>query len=175
MAGLRRLAATLLFSLGQMAQRAARLTDYLAIGSGDSLVTLTLDSGVTVVMGTGKAVFVNDALRTLGTATAPVVFASATPGVSGSWIGIQVSLSADTITRLDHVEIRDAGAGDPNLAGAIRFQYDPGNILLHSTILRSATCGIVIYNGNAFKQDYTAPAYGNSFVSNADSAVCSVP
>ena len=151
------------------------LTDYLGIGGTDSLVTLTLDSGVTVIMGAQKAVFVNGALRALGTATAPVVFASATPGVPGSWIGIQVALSADTSTRLDHVEIRDAGAGDPNLAGALRLYYDPGGIILHSTILRSATCGIVIYDGNTYKEDYAAPAYGNSFVSNADSAVCSVP
>jgi len=151
------------------------LTDYLSVGSPDSLITLTLDSGVTVVMGVQMAVFLNGAIRALGTATAPVVFASATPGVPGSWIGIDVGLSADTSTRFDHVEIRDAGAGDPNLAGALRLDYDPGGILLHSTIVRSATCGIVIFYGNTFKQDYTAPAYGNSFVSNADSAVCSVP
>lgn len=148
----------------------------LAIGSPDSIAILTLDSGVTLIVGATQIVAVASggagALRAVGTATAPVVFASATPGAAGSWVGVDLSAAADTNTHLDHVEIRDAGQGYPGTDGALRLHLDPGGVLLNSTILRSATCGIVLYSGNVFKQDYTAPASGNSFVQIADSLTC---
>ena len=136
--------------------------------------TLTLAPGVALQMGVSTFITIGGggALRALGTESQPIRFTSATPGVPGSWVGIQLESPGVDATRLEYVEIDDAGAGDIGSAGALRLWVDPGGVIRHTTIRRSATCGVVLYNGNEWTDDYTDPAFGNVFVDLAGPALC---
>jgi hypothetical protein len=149
-----------------------RFRDGLGVDS-----TLVLEPGVTIEVGVGMRVtagFGN--LVAVGTAANPVVFRSVTPGVPGSWMGMEMgAATAGPGTRLEHVIIADAGAGTPGYAGAVRLWSDPGGLLRNSTILRSSTCGLVMFNGQPWTDDYTDPAFGNSFVEVAGPLRCVPP
>jgi hypothetical protein len=149
-----------------------RFRDGLGVGA-----ILVLEPGVTIEVGLGMLVgagFGN--LVAVGTPADPIVFRSVTPGVPGSWLGIE--LGGATLgpgTRLEHVVIADAGAGSPGYAGAIRLTSDPGGLLRNSTILRSSSCGLVMFNGQPWTDDYTDPAFGNTFVQVAGPLRCVPP
>jgi hypothetical protein len=145
----------------------------LDIGGEDDPI-LTLQPGVVVRMGPATRVAIGSVLKAVGNAAAPVRFVSETPGLPGSWIGIELGLTADARTRLDHVTIEDAGAGAAGLTGAVRFQHDPGGVLRNTTILRSPTCGLMLFAG-PWAEDYTDPLFGNSFIGIAGPVRCVLP
>jgi hypothetical protein len=139
--------------------------------------TLVLEPGVTIEVGVGRRVVVGfGSLVAVGTAAAPIVFRSVTPGVPGSWMGIELEgPTAGLGTRLERVVIADAGAGTPGYSGALRLWADPGGLLRNSTILRSPSCGLVMFNGQPWTDDYTDPAFGNTFVQVAGPLRCVPP
>jgi len=139
--------------------------------------TLVLDRGVTIEVGVGKSIGTGyGSLIAVGTAAEPIVFRSVTPGVPGSWIGLQIgTATAGPGNRLEHVIIADAGYGTSGYAGAIRLTADPGGLLRNSTIARSATCGLVLFNGAAWTDDYTDPSFGNTFTAVAGPLRCQPP
>jgi hypothetical protein len=140
-----------------------RTLDGFAIGSSTVFPTLTLEPGVTIQVGLGKSIEVGrGALIAVGTPTDTIHFASVTPGVAGSWMGI--NLSGDGTMQLRYVDIADAGWGPIGYYGAVRFAADPGGVLRNSTVRRTLSCGLVVLNGNAWTDDYTAPAFGNVFL-----------
>jgi hypothetical protein len=145
----------------------------LVVGGGNDPV-LTLEPGVVLEMGVSTRLDIGGALVAIGTVAEPIIFHSATAGVAGSWVGLELGLTADNRTKLDHVEIRDAGAGQFGTDGAVRFQYDPGGVLRNTTIVGSPSCGIMLFSGNWF-EDYTNPAFGNSFVGIAGPVRCKLP
>lgn len=81
---------------------------------------------------------------------------------------------AQADNRLEHVEVRDAGLGSEGIGGAVRLMSDPGGLLRNTRIVRSATCGIFLstLHGGTWAEDYTAPAFGNSFVELSGPARC---
>jgi hypothetical protein len=133
----------------------------LVIGSIDVPPTLTVEPGVTFEMGVGTNFLIGfgGTLHAVGTAADSILFTSATPGVPGSWGGVDLAPEAMAGTRLRYVEIRDAGA----YGGAMRLGVDPGGLLWNSTIRRSPSCGLMLL-APAWTDDYTAPAFGNAFV-----------
>lgn len=152
----------------------------LAIGNpvGDPTAdpVLTLGPGVTLELGTNTIALVaslgyQGALRAIGTPTDPIRFTSATPGIPGSWWGLELGRQVDARTRMEYVEILDAGAGDPGYAGAVRMWVDPGGVLRNTTIVRSAACGVVLFSG-AWATDYTDPSLGNAFIDIAGPPRC---
>jgi hypothetical protein len=150
----------------------------LDIRHPDDGPVLTLEPGVILQLGAGTRIVVAEnlwpgALQARGTATEPVLFTSETPGVPGSWMGVELGTGADIRTRLDHVEIRDAGAGDPGGAAAVRLQRDPGGVLRNTRVVRSASCGVVLFSGR-WVEDYADPSFGNSFTEVAASPLCTL-
>lgn len=140
-----------------------RLLDGFTISSSTVFPTLTLEPGVTIQVGLGQSINVGRGeLMAVGTPTDTIRFTSVTPGVAGSWMGI--NLSGDGTMQLRYVEIADAGWGPVGYYGAILFASDPGGVLRNSTVRRTLSCGLVVSNGNAWTDDYTAPAFGNVFV-----------
>jgi hypothetical protein len=137
---------------------------------------LTLNPGVVLQMGSASILTVGEnlpgALKVAGTAANPVLITSASTDAAGAWVGLQVGTQADSRTRLSYVEIRNAGAGDAGFAGAVRMQVDPGGVLRNTTIRRSSTCGVVLFNGNAWAEDYTNPQFGNVFIDVAGPLRC---
>lgn len=137
---------------------------------------VTLEPGVELQFAAGARIVVAGyagALVAIGTAAQPIVFSSATPGVAGSWEGVVLGPRVDTRTRLEFVEIRDAGAGQANWAGALILWNDPGGLLRNSLVLRSPSCGMVLYGAApAWTDDYTAPAFNNTFTSVAGPMRC---
>ena len=77
--------------------------------------------------------------------------------------------------RLDHVIIADAGAGPAGFGAAIRLGADPGGVLRNTTIIRSASCGLIIGSGETWTDDYTNPAFGNTFTDIAGPILCQFP
>jgi len=73
------------------------------------------------------------------------------------------------------VEIQDAGAGPGGFGGAVRMWIDPGGVLRNSTIRRSQSCGLILFGGRPWAEDYTDPAFGNAFVDVAGPALCQAP
>ncbi len=135
---------------------------YALIGGSSTGPTLTVDLGTTIEVDTGKSFDVVSGLVAEGTAAQPITFTSITPGVAGSWMGINIGNPPDGV-RLDHVVVADAGGGPAGYAGAIRFGMDPGGVLTNSTIVRSSSCALILFNGNSWTDDYTQPAFGNTF------------
>jgi len=139
--------------------------------------TLVLEPGVTIEVGVGMRVtagFGN--LVAVGTATDPVTFRSVTPGVPGSWMGIEMgAASPGPGTRFDHVVIADAGAGGAGYAGAVRLWSDPGALFRNTSIVRSSSCAFVLFNGAAWTDDYTDPSFGNTFTEVAGPLRCQPP
>lgn len=126
--------------------------------------TLTLDPGVAVRMGLGTGVIVDvGALEAVGTSTSPIAFSSVTPGVRGSWMGVELASGGSASLHLEHVDIADAGAGPTGFSGAVRLRSDPGGVLRNSTIRRSLGCGVILLGGT-WQNDYTAPVFGNTFI-----------
>lgn len=146
----------------------------LTIDSGFSAPLLTLEPGVELRMGNGTQVSVlSGALRAVGTAGAPILFTSETPGVPGSWIGVGFDSSVDARSKLDHVEIRDAGA-NTGVSAAVRLWTDPGGLVRNTAIIRSAGCGIELFAGG-WAEDYTAAATGNTFLDIVGPPTCVLP
>jgi hypothetical protein len=144
------------------------------IGQFTTHPLLTLDPGVEIQVGPDAFVLAGDgALRAVGTAAKPILFTAIVPGTPGSWTGVIVS--ADPRTKFDHVEIRDAGGGDPVWGGGLRIGADLGGVIRNSTIRRSSTCGIILGPAQTWTDDYTAPAFGNSFIDVAGPARCQFP
>lgn len=134
--------------------------------------TLTLDPGVAIRMGVGTLLHVDiGSLQAVGTSAKPIAFSSVTPGVPGSWMGIELASDGSASLRLDHVDLADAGAGPPGFSGALRLQIDPGGVLRNSTIRRSSSCGVILLGGT-WRDDYTVAVFGNTFVDVAAPARC---
>ena len=94
----------------------------LVVGGGSSAVTLTVEAGVTMRFKKNQAAGIliergstaspsKGTLIAVGTAQAPIVFtsASATP-MAGDWLGLSFGNKPSATNRLEHVEIRYAGA-----------------------------------------------------------------
>ncbi len=136
--------------------------------------TLTIEPGVTVLFGVAKTLGIGSGtLFAVGTPAQHIVFGSMTPGIPGSWIGIGLG-GAESHAQLEYVEIVDAGAGPSGYSGAVRLNFDPGGLLRNSTIRRSGGCGLILFNGQPWTDDYTDPAFGNSFVDLDGPARCSI-
>jgi hypothetical protein len=146
-----------------------RFADGLSVDS-----TLLIEPGVTIEVGVGKSISDFGNFVAVGTASAPIVFRSVTPGVPGSWMGFQLN-SVTAGTRLEHVIIADAGAGPPGFAAAIRLGFDPGGLLRNSTIVRSASCALLLGSGASWTDDYTDPTFGNTFTDIAGPIRCQFP
>jgi hypothetical protein len=141
---------------------------------------LTIERGVTLQLGPSARVVAAEewpgALEVRGTADAPVRFSAVTPGVPGSWMGVELGNHGDSRTRFNYLEILDAGAGEAvPYAGAVRLQVDPGGVLRNTTVRRSSSCGVVLFNGNSYAEDYTAPPFGNTFTELGGPALCRQP
>lgn len=153
-----------------------RAPDGLLIDSSIDPPTLTVDPGVTIQMGIGKYLTVGvGTLVAVGTATEPITFTSATPGVPGSWVGVELGADIGVQTRLDQVEITDAGAGSSGFGGALRLRADPGGVLRNSRIRRSPTCGVILFGGQPWTDDYTDSSFGNEFIDVAGPLLCAPP
>jgi hypothetical protein len=139
--------------------------------------TLVLASGVVVQFAVATRLSIGaGTLMAVGTPADSVVLASATPGVPGSWFGVDVGVSGwDRGSHLDYVDLRDAGAGPATYSGAVRLWKDLGGVLRHTTIRRSGDCAIILFNGFPFTDDYADPAYGNAFVNNVGPTTCQPP
>jgi hypothetical protein len=139
----------------------------LTVGSFDSDPVLTIESGVVLQLGSGARVVAGEnmpgSLVVNGTASAQVRFTSVAAGTPGSWMGVELGNHADNRTHFNYLEILDAGAGELPYAAAVRLQLDPGGVLRHTTVRRSQTCGVVLFNGNPWAEDYTDPSFGNTF------------
>jgi hypothetical protein len=134
--------------------------------------TLTIEPGVVVRLGLGTTFAVGiGRLQAVGTAASPIVFTSVTPGVAGSWMGIELANWDTPFLRLEHVEIADAGNGPSGFAGALRLNVDPGGVIRNSIIRRSPSCGVILLAGQ-WSSDYASPAFGNTFVNVAGPATC---
>jgi len=96
-----------------------------------------------------------------------------TPDIPGSWMGIGLG-GTESHAQLEYVEIVDAGAGPSGYSGAVRLNYDPGGLLRNSVIRRSGGCGLILFNGQPWTDDYTDPAFGNSFVDLGGPERCSI-
>jgi hypothetical protein len=146
---------------------------YALIGGYSADSTLTLGPGVTIQVDTGHAFGIGWGLISEGTAAEPVTFTSITPGVAGSWMGIDIGGPPEG-AHLDHVIVADAGGGPGGFSGAVRFAADAGGVLTNSTIVRSSSCALILFNGNSWTDDYTAPAFGNTFTSVVGPLRCQV-
>lgn len=151
--------------------------DGLSIGNPDLDPVLTLEPGVTIRVAGERMIAVAPlhwpgALRAVGTAEQPIVLTSMGTAVPGAWIGLELGRSADARTRLDHVHIEAAGAGEPGVGAAVRMWVDPGGVLRNMTIRASANCAIVWFDGTEPAEDYLLPALGNAFVDVAGPLLC---
>lgn len=149
-----------------------RFLDGLATNS-----VLFIEPGVTIEVGVGKMITAGYRnFVAVGTASEPIVFRSVTPGVAGSWFGFYIGVdNAGPGTRFDHVVIADAGAASPGYGSAIRLGSDPGGLLRNSTIIRSTGCGLLLPSSSSWTDDYTDPAFGNTFTDNVGAARCQMP
>ena len=136
---------------------------------------LTLAPGVDLRFAPGGILSVGGlapgALQAVGTDGAPIVFRSQYD-FPGAWMGVDIGPHASTPTLLDHVVVDYAGADDGHLATAIRIAQDYGEIIRHTLIRRSGGCGITRLSGASWSTDFTAPALGNTFDSNAGPDQC---
>jgi hypothetical protein len=136
--------------------------------------TLTIEPGVTVLFGVAKTLGIGSGtLIAVGTPAQHIVFGSMTPGIPGSWMGVALG-GAESHAQLEYVEIVDAGAGPSGYSGAVRLNVDPGGLLRNSVIRRSGGCGLILFNGQAWTDDYSDPAFGNSFVDLGGPVRCSI-
>lgn len=150
------------------------LSNGLSVGdSADP--TLTLDSGVVLQLVPGGGVSIGDlapgGLRAIGTATAPVTLTGQYV-MPGAWMGVSIGAYADTTTQFDHVILDNGGASDGILATGFRVAKDYGPIIRNTLIIHSAGCGITRMTGVPWTTDFTIPALGNTFQSNAGPAQC---
>lgn len=90
----------------------------------------------------------------------------------GWWLGVELGRSADSRTGFEYLEIRDAGAGPPGWGGGVRMWVDPGGVLRNTTVRGSPTCGVVLFNGSSWSEDYTMPSFGNVFADVAGPLLC---
>lgn len=142
--------------------------------SGYDTLTLTIEPGVTVLFGVAKSLSIGVAtLVAVGTPAQHIVFGSMTPGIPGSWMGIALG-GAESHVQLEYVDIVDAGAGPSGYSGAVRLNVDPGGLLRNSIIRRSGGCGLILFNGQPWTDDYADPAFGNSFVDLGGPVRCSI-
>jgi hypothetical protein len=146
--------------------------DGIRVHSSIEPPTLTLEPGVVIRMGLGTTFTVDIGTpHAVGTPTDRIVFSSVTPNVPGSWMGVEPGTWDSPPTRLEHVEIVDAGAGPNGFSGALRLEADLGGVLRNSTIRRSSSCGIILLGGE-WVDDYANPAFGNTFVDVAGPDLC---
>jgi hypothetical protein len=156
---------------------------YLAPNGVEVLGDLTLQPGVTVKVGhDGRFAvghpFTPGTLRVLGTAAAPVVLTSLDGDAAGAWVGLELGAPSAAVTpetRLEYLVLRNAGAGEPGASGALRMWSDPGGVLRNSSIVSSAGCGIVLFDGQSWHDDYASPAFGNGFTNVAGPVRCRWP
>jgi hypothetical protein len=148
----------------------------LTVDNSTTPDTLTLAPGVVIQFGVAATLSIGvGTLLAVGTPADSIVLASNPPGVRGSWFGVALGGGYSGGTRLDYVDLRDAGAGPATFSGALRLAADPGGVLRHSTIRNSGDCAIILFNGLPFTDDYTDPAYGNAFVNNVGPTTCQPP
>jgi hypothetical protein len=148
----------------------------LTVDNSTTPDTLTLEPGVVIQFGVAAWLKVGvGTLLAVGTPADSIVLASNPPGVRGSWFGVALGGGYSGGTRLDYVDLRDAGAGPATFSGALRLAADPGGVLRHSTIRNSGDCAIILFNGLPFTDDYTDPTYGNAFVNNVGPTTCQPP
>jgi hypothetical protein len=94
------------------------------------------------------------------------------PPSPGFWRGVYIGAQADPSTLLDSTTVEDAGGFDGVVGAAIHIEQDLGEIVKHTTILRSAGCGIVRGSGSTWTTDFTVALLGNVFDSVAGPAQC---
>lgn len=149
----------------------------LSVGdtSASNNPTLTLMPGVTMAFTGGSHLWVGwdkpGAVRALGTAAQPITLTGQGSN-PGAWAGVKIGDYADSTTLFDHVIVDRAGAADPWVAGSFQFYIDIGPVIRNTLISNSAGCAVIIVNQPPWSTDFTDPALGNTFTSNAGGAVC---
>src|SRR2546428_752318 len=150
--------------------------NYGGVWVGDSTThpTLTVDPGVTMAFTGAGALSIGwtapGAIRAVGTVADPVTFTGETD-TPGSWTGIVIGPYADSSSVFDHVVVANGGAPYP-VSGAFHFYVDIGAVIRNTVIRHSAGCSVIIVNQPPWSTDFTAPALGNTFESNAGAAQC---
>ena len=149
--------------------RFARGATIGASSSGASSVTINPGVEMTFEADAGLYVSSGSVLSADGTADNPITM-TATEGNAqpGWWQGVFV-FSNDANNLLDHVEVRHTGSGSPNTVGDGGVVVAGGSAvtLTNSTITQSAAYGLLLTEGNATLDGFSA----NTFADNADAPI----
>jgi hypothetical protein len=151
-----------------------QLSGGLSVGHAVNPI-LTLEPGVELRFAPGGILLVGwlatGGLRAVGTDSEPILF-TGLYDFAGSWMGAMVGPYADTTTVFDHVILNNGGADDGQFATGFRLAREMGSFILHTTVRRSAGCGITRLSGTTWSTDFTAPALGNTFQDNMGPDQC---
>lgn len=149
--------------------RFAREATIGASSGGASSVTINPGVEMTFEADAGLYVSSGSVLSADGTADNPITM-TATEGNAqpGWWQGVFV-FSNDANNLLDHVEVRHTGSGSPNTVGDGGVVVAGGSAvtLTNSTIAQSAAYGLLLTEGNATLDGFSA----NTFADNADAPI----
>lgn len=149
--------------------RFARGATIGASSGGASSVTINPGVEMTFEADAGLYVSSGSVLSADGTADNPITM-TATEGNAqpGWWQGVFV-FSNDANNLLDHVEVRHTGSGSPNTVGDGGVVVAGGSAvtLTNSTIAQSAAYGLLLTEGNATLDGFSA----NTFADNADAPI----
>ena len=149
--------------------RFARGATIGASSGGASSVTINPGVEMTFEADAGLYVSSGSVLSADGTADNPITM-TATEGNAqpGWWQGVFV-FSNDANNLLDHVEVRHTGSGSPNTVGDGGVVVAGGSAvtLTNSTITQSAAYGLLLTEGNATLDGFSA----NTFADNADAPI----
>lgn len=149
--------------------RFARGATIGASSGGASSVTINPGVEMTFEADAGLYVSSGSVLSADGTADNPITM-TATEGNAqpGWWQGVFL-FSNDANNLLDHVEVRHTGSGSPNTVGDGGVVVAGGSAvtLTNSTIAQSAAYGLLLTEGNATLDGFSA----NTFADNADAPI----
>ena len=149
--------------------RFARGATIGASSGGASSVKINPGVEMTFEADAGLYVSSGSVLSADGTADNPITM-TATEGNAqpGWWQGVFV-FSNDANNLLDHVEVRHTGSGSPNTVGDGGVVVAGGSAvtLTNSTIAQSAAYGLLLTEGNATLDGFSA----NTFADNADAPI----
>src|SRR5690625_2250972 len=123
-----------------------RITGNVTVATG---VVLTIEQGAVIEFDGGRSLTVNGALEAIGTSANPIIFTSyrdaAGQAEPGDWGRITfTSTVTDSLTRLEHVQVRYGGAGGN---GSVYFNGSSA-ALVDSVIRDSASHGVHVVNGS---------------------------
>jgi flagellar hook assembly protein FlgD len=108
-------------------------------------VTLTVDPGVMVELGSGQSVIVAGTLNAIGSSASPIVFTSTSGTPAGSWGSI--NFNSGSSGRFSFVTVSYAGSASSSTAGAIDIFSGTGGTLAFDNlkVSGSGSSGIYLY------------------------------